>query len=159
MRSRFVRPETTTLKISLGDTLIVKRRLNMGEQRDVLARMATSPTDGGVVRANPFEIGISMVLAYLVDWSICDEDGTHVDIFQKPREEVRAILNELDPLDFDEIRLAVDKHVEVQDKLHETEKKDRDGRSESPATSPSPDAAAGDMNGSPNSTLMSTTSS
>jgi hypothetical protein len=147
MRSRFVQPETTTIKISLGDTLTVRRRLNMGEQRDVLARMAT-PVEGGAIRANPFEIGISMVLAYLVDWSICDEDGRHVEIRGKPREEVRAILDELDPADFEEMRLAIDAHAETQDKLREAEKKEPDGRSESPATSPSLDAVAGAMSGS-----------
>jgi hypothetical protein len=120
MPSRFVSPQTTTLKLSNGDTLTVKRRLNFGEQTDQLAAMASAPLPGETtMRANPFEIGIAMVLAYLLDWSLTDEDGVHVEIRDKPREEVRSILRQLDPLDFQEIRVAVETHVAAQDQLRE----------------------------------------
>ena len=152
MPSRFVQPTTTTLKISHGDTLTVKRRLNYGEQNDLLAKMASPPAqgDGGVIRANPFEVRIVTVLAYLVDWSITDEDGAHVDIRGKAEDEVRAILRDLDPTDFEEIYLELSAHIAAQDKLHEAAKNGQGGRLESPATSPSPDAATGAMSGSPN---------
>jgi hypothetical protein len=149
MPSRFVSPQTTTLKLSNGDTLTVKRRLNFGEQTDQLAAMASAPLPGETtMRANPFEIGIAMVLAYLLDWSLTDEDGVHVEIRDKPREEVRSILRQLDPLDFQEIRVAVETHVAAQDQLREAEKNGQGGGSALPATSPSLVAVAGGMSGS-----------
>lgn len=150
MRSRFIEPETAVLHISSGDTLTVKRRLNTGEQRDVLASMTSAPQPGETgLRANPFEIGIAMVLAYLVDWSLTDGDGRHVDIRGKPRADVRSFLDALDPLDFDEIRLAIDAHVEAQSKIREAEKNGQGGEHALPATSPLPADAAGVMSGSP----------
>ena len=114
MRSRFVEPDTTTLKISERRHA---HRQAPAEYRRAARRaraMTSAPEPGETgVRANPFEIGISMVLAYLVDWSLTDGDGRHVDIRGKPREDVRAMLDNLDPLDFDEIRLAIDAHVEA----------------------------------------------
>jgi hypothetical protein len=89
-----------------------------------------------------------MVLAYLLDWSLTDEDGVHVEIRDKPREEVRSILRQLDPLDFQEIRVAVETHVAAQDQLREAEKNGQGGGSALPATSPSLVAVAGGMSGS-----------
>jgi hypothetical protein len=149
MPSRFVAPDTTTLKISHGDTLLVKRRLNTGEHRDAMAKMSRETHDGERLRANPFEVGITTVLAYLVDWSLTDEDGALVEIRGLARDEVRVILDQLDPDDFEEIKEAIDQHVAVQTAAREAEKNGQGGATGSPAISPSLVGATGATSGSP----------
>ena len=149
MPSRFVRPDTTTLKISHGDTLTVKRRLNAGEQREVFAKMSRELDDGSL-RSKPLEVGITLVIAYLVDWSLTDDDGTHVEIRGKSAVELRAVLDELEPDAFEEIRLAINAHVDAQATIRDAEKNGTGGGSESPATSPSLVAVTGATSGSPN---------
>jgi hypothetical protein len=72
-----------------------------------------------------------------------------VEIRGKTRDEMRAVLDQLDPSDFEEIRLAIDAHIAAQARLHAVEKNGQGGESTSPAISPSLDAAAGAMSGSP----------
>lgn len=148
MSSRFVRPDTTTLKISDGDTLTVKRRLNTGEQRTVFGTMSRELADG-TLRANPLEVGIALVTAYLVDWSLTDADGVRVEIRGVPPEQLRAVLDELEPDVFEEIRVAINAHVDAQAVIRAAEKNGKDGGSGSPAISPLLDGAAGAMSGSP----------
>ena len=151
MPSRFVQPTTTTLKISGGDTVTVKRRLTWGEQNDLMAKMAapSAPGDGGVLRANPFEVRICTVIGYLVDWSLTDADGAHVDLRGKAEDEVRAILRDLEQDVMEELFLAISTHIAAQDKLREAEKNGQGTASGSPAISPSPDGATGAMSGLP----------
>jgi hypothetical protein len=66
--SRFVKPDTVTLTLPAGDTLTVRQRLNMGEQRQMFARWSELAPDGGL-RINRLGIGVATVAAYLVDWS------------------------------------------------------------------------------------------
>lgn len=146
--SRFVPPDVRVLKISQGDSITVKRRLNAGEQRAAFAQMAT-PTAEGSLRVNPLEMGIAMVLAYLVDWTLTD-NGKLVVIRDQPPDVVRSALNALDPDSFTEIKDAIDAHdVEIRAE-RERLKNSPDGGTESPATSPSLVAVAGDMSGSVN---------
>lgn len=146
--SRFVKPETTTLKISQGDTLTVKRRLNSGEQRAMMARMSIAGVDGQM-RVNGMQVGLSMVLSYLVDWSICD-DGKHVDILGKSTEELSSIIDALDLDSFKEIREAIEAHDDAVRTSREQEKNGQGGVTGSSAISPSPVVVTGDTSGSVN---------
>lgn len=140
--SRFVRPDVAVLKISGGDTLTVKKRLNSGELRDMYARQYLQVD--GRLRIDPFKQGITTVTAYLLDWSITDDDGNLVLIRDKSVDEVAAILDGLDPDDFHEILEAIEAHVDAMAAARELEKNARDGKTKSPATLPSLSDAAGD---------------
>lgn len=142
MASRVVRPETLTLQISGGDWLLVKKRLNAGEQRAMFARMYLAGIDG-LLRANPLQHGLAQITAYLLDWSLTGPDDAQIVIRDKPIEVVAAALDALDPESFGEIRLAVEAHEEAMSKAREQEKNGRDGVKESSAISPSPSAVAG----------------
>src|SRR5262245_17812206 len=156
--SRFVRPETSLLRISGGDTLTVKRRLNAGEQRRAFAKMSVQDAAGDL-RVDRLQVGIAMVLAYLLDWTITDDNGAVVAIRDQPIDTVAAVLDDLEPESYEEIRDAIERHDAKTRAEREKEKNARDGASGSSATSPSPDGATGDMNGSQHLTLTSTTSS
>jgi hypothetical protein len=148
-RSRFVRPETKTIPISDGDTITVRRRLNMGQQRAAFDKMAYEREDGKPLRANPLKVGVAMVAAYLVDWSIVDFEGRHVAIVGKSEDELIEILNDMEPGDFEEIRGAIDTHVDAESAARAAEKNAQNGAVESSATSPSPADATGELNGLP----------
>jgi hypothetical protein len=106
--SRFVRPETLTLTISDGDTLTVKRRLNSGEERALFARMYTAGANGQL-KVNPFQTGIAIVTAYLLDWSLTD-DGKRVAIADLSVDALTRVLDGLDPTTYGEIRQAIEAH-------------------------------------------------
>lgn len=57
--SRFVRPDMVTLKLSGGDTVVVRKRLNTGETREAFARMYQTGADGSMQR-HPVLYGIHM---------------------------------------------------------------------------------------------------
>lgn len=119
---RFVRPETVTLKISQGDTLVVKKRLNTGERRAMFAAMAQQ-TDDGDLRLNRLKVGIATILAFLVDWSLRDDDGKPVVILNKSADDVTAILDALDTDSFKEILDAIETHERAMTAEREAEKK------------------------------------
>lgn len=120
--SRFVPPETVTLPISDGDTLVVKKRLTEGERRAAFARLYQH-TNGDGYHVNPQMMGIATVLAYLLDWSLTDDAGRHVVIASLAVEDRQAVLDSLDPVDFAEIRDAIDAHIEAVAAERETQKK------------------------------------
>lgn len=109
MGSRFVRPETTVLNISNGDTLTVRRRLSTGEQRAAFARMYLANSDGDF-KVNPIVVGPAMILSYLVDWTLTDETGAVVPIRGASLDELASILDTLDTESFAEIRVAIEQH-------------------------------------------------
>ena len=154
--SRFVKPESKTLKISQGDTITVKRRLNSGEQRAAFARMAVAGLDGEM-HVNRMEVGVSLMLAYLLDWSLTDDAGEPVVIRDEPPDVVLAVLNSLDPESFSEIKDAIELHDAAVREERERVRSFPDGASESKAISPSPAPADGDTSGSMSSIQMSTT--
>jgi hypothetical protein len=140
--SRFVRPHTDTLPLSDGDWIVVKKRLNTGEQRDAFARMYQTGADGSMQR-HPILYGIHMVCAYLVDWSLTDDAGKPVAILDASYDDVRRAVDNLDPDDFDEVRFAIEQHRDRVAKERADAKKNRDGEMQSAATSPSLSAATG----------------
>lgn len=145
--SRFVTPEVVTLKISHGDTLTVKRRLNSGEQRAMYARMYLAGVDGRL-RADTFKTGVAIITAYLVDWSIVDDAGTVVPIREKSVDEVTSVLDSLDQDSFLEIKQAIEAHENAIAAERDAAKKSQDGANNESAISPSPSGAAGALTGS-----------
>lgn len=159
MRSRFVRPETAILRLSRGDTLTVRQRLTAGEQRAAYARAYRARDGDREPQASLDEAWVALMTAYLLDWSLCDDDGRRVVIAGQPVETVIAALDALDIESFFEIRDAIQAHDAAMVAAREQEKNGQDGERPSPGISPSPAAAPGDTNGSETSTPMSMTSS
>jgi hypothetical protein len=162
-RSRFVQPDTVMLPLSEGDWLLVKRRLNSGEQRAAFRRMYVTAADGsfvtdenGAPKVDPTMIGYVMVTAYLLDWSLVDRAGEKIIIARQPPEVLDAAVDLLETDDFAEVRTAIEDHDQRQRLAREEEKKRMAGVTASPPISPSPDAATGAMSGSETLTPMST---
>lgn len=136
MSSRFVRPETTILRISNGDTLTVKRRLNAVDSRRLRA-----------MEGLPTLAEAALVIVYLVDWSLVDDAGKRVVI---AGESATTLANSLDNLDedaFDEIYAAISAHVQAMKMEREAEKK-MVAMTGAEAISPSPSIAIGASTGS-----------
>src|SRR5262245_17376180 len=127
-RSRFVRPDTVLLPLSDGDWLLVKKRLNNGEQRELFRRIYIRAADGSFVvdeDGNPKVditlIGFALVTTYLVDWSLTDHSGEKMLIAQQPPELIAATVDALEPEEFAEVRTAVEQHDERQRQAREQE--------------------------------------
>lgn len=138
--SWFVRPETSRLPLSEGQWLLVKRRLTTGEFRAHLQRSSRIGTDG-IRRVDLIEHSVSLVVAYLVDWSL---DTPIRDLSER---DLTAVLDALDPQRFTEIKDAIDTHETAMTALREQEKNGTGGEKGSPAISPSPSAVAGASSG------------
>lgn len=138
--SRFVKAETVVLSVSGKDTLVVKKRLNRGEEAEMYSRMR-APGDIGA-RADSLRVALERVLAYLLDWSFADDDGRPVPYRDLDRDGRIATLNNLDPDDFAEIREAIDQHEAAVEAAREAEKKARRGEPPSSPNSSSVDGSA-----------------
>lgn len=125
--SRFVRPETDKLEISEGDWLLVKRRLTAGEQRKAFARTVKRMQVGEATQLDPEAIGLSVMVVYLLDWSLTDDTGKPVVIRDQPDTVIENALLQLDPASFREISDAIDQHVVRQTEQLDEEKKARTG--------------------------------
>lgn len=136
MGSRIVGPDTTKLDLSDGDWILIKRRLNAGEQRAYLARVYQSRANG-TVTVDPLQIGLSLCLAYLLDWSLTGLDGKPLLIRDQSMEIKASILDSLDPDTFGEIRQAIDDHAARMQAERDSEKNGRDGETASSTISPS----------------------
>jgi hypothetical protein len=147
--SRFVRPDTTVLALTAGDTITVKMRLNAGERRDLYARLYTPGLDGKL-HVNQLQTGLTVMTAYLVDWSLRDDDGAKVEIRGLSIKDLEAVLNSLDSDSFGEIKRAIETHEEGMEAARAEEKKRQAGSSGDEAISASPSAAAGVLAGSVN---------
>jgi len=153
--TRFPRPDSKTLPISRGETLTVKKRLTSGEQRAAFARNYTAGLDGRL-HVNPLYTGVSLLTAYLIDWTVKGDDGQVVTIKGVPLDELIATINALSPEDFAEIKTAIEAHETAMEAERAAEKNGQDGGNTSPATSPSPSDAAGASSGSATSTSTTT---
>lgn len=141
--SWFVRPETCRLPLSDGQWLLVKRRLTAGEFRAHLKRCSTVEADG-VRRINTIDHGLSLIVTYLLDWSL------DAAIRGESDQVLAAALDTLAPHRFMEISAAIETHDTAMTAEREQEKNGRDGETNLPATSPSPSVAAGVSSGSVN---------
>jgi hypothetical protein len=125
--SRFVRPETEKLEISGGDWLLVKRRLTAGEERHAFARIVKRMSIGERPELDPEATGLNKIVAYLLDWSLRDDEGAIVPIREQPANVVEAAILSLDPGSFREIHDAIAAHESRQAAALEDEKKRTDG--------------------------------
>jgi len=124
MSDWFVAPDTVRLELEEGQWLRVKRRLNAGETRGVFRRLYLQAEDG-TLKLNPDTVGTTLVVAYLVDWSLTDARGEPVVIAQQPAAVLEAALDALDPDKFALIKAAVDAHDERERLARDEEKKTR----------------------------------
>jgi hypothetical protein len=156
---RFVQPTTRRLELTEGDWILVKTRLTAGERRAAWSRMVIYASDG-TRSINPHMVGLSTILAYLVDWNVTDPTGRvaplHTLDGQDPIGLATAALDQLDPESFDEILQAIKAHELAMIAEREAEKKTRHGDPPSSATSRSPVTITGRMTTSPRSTPTST---
>jgi hypothetical protein len=128
--SRVVTPGTTRLALSNGDFLIVKQRLNAGETMDLFERAAPDvdlTTPGALGRLPPAKVGMAIITAYLLDWSVTDLEGQVIPIRTASAEAKESALRLLDFDSLIEIMNAITAH----DAASRQEKKHPDGASAS----------------------------
>jgi hypothetical protein len=145
--SHFVNGATDVLTLPDGATVIVRRRLNTGETHALAAAMMRAPTAGDDrLRVDPLKVGLETAVAYLVDWTLTD-GGRPVPLRGLAPDEVRSSINMLEADVFQDMRQAIDAHVERQAAERAAEKKSQATAIGSSPTSPSPSVAAGGTNG------------
>jgi hypothetical protein len=106
--SWLVHPDLLRLSLSDGQFLDIKRELTFGEHRKMLAGQMKL-VDGEYVR-DLEKIGVTLILAYVVAWSLVDRDG-------RPLPCDEATLVSLQPHRVEEIRRALDAHLEREEAL------------------------------------------
>jgi hypothetical protein len=146
MSIRFVRPETTILHLTGGDSLVVRKRLTNGEARKQFARAYEVNPDGRL-RVNLIETGMALVTAYLIDWTQHD-DATAASIRGLTVDELTDVLNQLDPASFSEIKEAIEQHELAMLAEREAEKNSLAGGTTASAILPLPSDADGVLIGS-----------
>jgi len=156
MASRVVVPRSTVIPISNGDWIRVKDRLNHGEYHELLARRYIADR-AGTVTVNLHKAGWEKIAIYLVDWSLEGLDGHVIPIVGQSPDAIDQALCLIDDDSVVEIKKAIDAHVAAMDDARVASKKILDGAIGSSEISPSLVGAAGDTNGSSNSTPTSTT--
>jgi hypothetical protein len=150
MRSRVVIPETKRLELTDGDWIVVRKRLTHGETQEAFKRRYLSGVDGKL-HVDPVQIGHAQILAYLVDWSLTDPDGTVIAIKGQPAEYVEGALNSFDDETVAEILAAIREHETAMYAAREAEKKTiLTGATASSPISTSPVSVTGGTNGSVN---------
>jgi len=125
--SWFVTPEPFRLELEGGQWMIVRKRLNTGEQRKMFARQVKSMVAGEKLEYNPVQVGLSQVVAYLLDWSLTGPDGKPVIIRGLTPEALEKLLEDLDPDRFTVIWNAIQAHEAAMTAAREQEKKVSDG--------------------------------
>jgi hypothetical protein len=108
---RFVQPLTDTLTLANGDTLTVRRRLNVGEQRESFAACSAlvKQEDGQYERVpDPLKIGIARAASYLLEWRSVEDAAPPLDGLDLAGR--LAVLDNLEPDDFYLIRDAITAH-------------------------------------------------
>jgi hypothetical protein len=160
---RFVQPETRRLDLTEGDWILVTKRLTAGERNKHYQRQYIITADGTLAPNVVMRAGLSMILAYLLDWNLTDATGRIVPLRglngDDPLVMATSALDQLDPASFDEVLQAIKRHELEMIAERIAEKKTRLGVPPSFATSPSPDAITGPTSTSPDSMLMSIPSS
>jgi hypothetical protein len=140
----FVNPDVVRLPLTEGQWIEVKKRLNAGESRKMFARVVKDMEAGSKPKLDPEQVGLTKLIAYLVNWSFADDSG-------KPVKYSIEALDSLDPDVYAEMVKAVDAHEDAQEAEREKEKNGiRNGESASSATLPLPSDAAGVLSGSAN---------
>jgi hypothetical protein len=157
---RFVDGATRRLELAEGDWILVKQRLTAGERNKHYERQYTI-TEAGTLAPNvAMRAGLSMILAYLVEWNLTDATSRIAPLRGVPGEDpipiMTAALEQLDPESYDEVLQAIKRHELDMIATREAEKKTRIGAPASPAISPLPDGTTGRTSTSAPSIAMST---
>lgn len=105
-RNRLVQPDIVRLALSDGDFLDIKRELNFGEQRHMLASQMKL-VNGEYVR-DLEKIGIALILAHVVGWSFVDAEG-------RPIPYAEATVASLEPETVSEMLAALNAHLEAEE--------------------------------------------
>lgn len=128
-QSYFASPRIATLTLADGRTITVRRRLSHGERDDLAA----------VSRLQNWKhVRTAKVAAYLVGWTLTDDDGRAVPMSaQLPENERIDTIRNLDPDAFDEIYEALEAHEKAVQAEVDALKNGKDGAAPSSATSPS----------------------
>ena len=146
---RFVFPATDTLTLPNGDTLTVKRRLNVGEQRESFQACSTlvDKGEGRYERVlDPLLVGRAKIAAYLVDWYSAEDPAPPIrDLDLAGR---LAVLDNLEPDDLHALNEAVTAHETRQVTARLEEKKRPAGTMSGDPISPWPSAVVGASTGS-----------
>lgn len=121
--------------MSDGEWIGLKHRLNAGETRAAFTRMCKQGIEPLTI--DPMQVGLATMNAYLVEWSLTDDDGHIVEIPRDDPDALDALLGLLEPERFDEIRIAVLKHEADQDAIRAQKKTPPAGAMASPEISPS----------------------
>jgi hypothetical protein len=134
MHSRFVRPEVVTIPISHGDTITIRKRLTNGERRAMFSRMYHAGV--APLRVDTLQTGLALVTAYLLDWSFLDDGGQKVAIAGLSVDDLAAVVDNLGPDDFTEIKEAIEGHIAAEE-IEAEKKRTTDGETASSPTSQS----------------------
>jgi hypothetical protein len=150
MSAKVVRGLTEKLPLTGADWLLVKKRLNVGEQRAYFARLYIAGADGQF-RVNPLETRRATVVAYLLDWNLVEEDGSLLpSVRNESPETVMGILDSLDPEMFGEICDAIETHIGKEQAARDQEKNARTATRNDAQISRSPSEPVGASTGSVN---------
>lgn len=131
MPSRTKVPEEVRIELPTdGDWILVKKYLTWGEARDSEVRLfkATTP---GKLEVDTAQVGATLVVAYLLDWSLTDADGNPIQVRRKGEDAILAALRGLDRHKGNEVIEAVTKHEAAMTAAIEAEKKDPSGETAS----------------------------
>jgi hypothetical protein len=150
--ARVTRPETHTLKLQSGETLLVKKRLNAGERREMIAAMRDPVTN----RMDGLLSGRATALAYLLDWDLKDDiSGEALSIKDPktgqrlPNAEISSIMDALDSDDAKEIERLID---EWDDKMLAERKEEKKIQTGKPSSEQSSGSAPSSGSATPKST-------
>jgi hypothetical protein len=140
-RCRFVQPGIVRLTLTDDEWIDVKRELNAGEQRRVMAGYVKTMESGERPTIDPERLGKTRLLEYIVAWSFKGFTG-------QPEPFDESALDCLDMDTYKELDEAIDAHEQQISDAREARKKNRVIARTSPATSGSPSAVAGGLIGS-----------
>lgn len=123
-----VQPNEVRLAIDGDHYLIVKPELNYGETIAMYAQMRAADQGG----ADPLKVGPALVVAYLLDWSLTDNDGRILSVRQQPPDVVASALHHLP---YDEGQAVVDA-IRAHDAALTTAREEKKLRTGAPVSSP-----------------------
>jgi hypothetical protein len=105
----------------------VKKELTSGEHREMFIAQLHATSLGDRPTLDLQNVGVSKVLAYVVDWDFVDFDG-------KPLPITREALDKFDSSEFQEIVTAVDAHHDAWEKAVDARKNAQGGATASSKT-------------------------
>jgi len=110
MGSWFVKPETVRIDIDEGQWIRVKKRLTVGEERKSHAALVKEVRQDGRITPNMEMMGKAEVMAYLIDWSLCDDEGAPIKLDTEGK--LADAIDSLSPEHFKIISSAISTHID-----------------------------------------------